>query len=252
MRRVVIRQPPKPPAAKSAPAQDVQPKFDTSDSLPCAPPPDPPPVKVEVTPPPPQGGVLPNVTLPTAPDEPAAAPPPAPVAAPPTRWTVADVIRRVHEAVAIEPAIRYANGHGGRRPDASTPADRAGLLDCSGLVAWCNHYDRYDEDDYYWRYTDSIEADAKRVGGRRDEFDLLAEPRVGCIVVYGAGPLVGHTGICVRLPEGRWRGTPAQWSEARFGHCSMSNDARGRAVAITGGAGFHRHGAIFAWYKALA
>lgn len=166
-----------------------------------------------------------------------------------TKWTAAEAVESALAAAAVEPPIRYGLGHGGTDPDAPSPADAKGLLDCSGFACWALGLPR--KVDCYWRYTDSIEADARHAGGKHDEFDQIAAPRPGCLVVYGAGPKIGHVGVVVAVPDGRWNGTPAQWSALRVAHCSVSNDRRGRAVAVTGATGFGRHGAIFAWYRDL-
>lgn len=152
----------------------------------------------------------------------------------------ADVVVRAREAAAIRPAIRYHLGAGGRRPGATTPADAQGRCDCSGFAAWCLGIDRKTAAGV-WLNTDEIERDARTAGGL---FDRLAEPRVGCLVVYGAGPKIGHVGVVVETPlQWTW-----MWATLRVIHCA----AHVPAIRETDAAGFGRHGAIFAWYRDLA
>lgn len=102
---------------------------------------------------------------------------------------VRDVLARCR--ASLEFGVRYKLGAGGRDPTAATPANAAGLCDCSGFAAWANHHDRK-RSDGTWSYTDSIEADARKPGGY---YERILVPVPGCVIVYGAGPKVGHVGI---------------------------------------------------------
>ena len=111
---------------------------------------------------------------------------------------------------------RYCLGAGGRDPAAARPFgpcakpdvhthEHAGpvFADCSGFVAWCVQHRRVvDVDpgpkrDDVWFYTDTLEADA---GPRPIKGDLgdgvpWAQAEPGDLIVYGAGPKIGHVGI---------------------------------------------------------
>jgi hypothetical protein len=102
---------------------------------------------------------------------------------------VRDVLARCR--ASLEFGVRYKLGAGGRDLTAASPANAAGLCDCSGFVAWANHHDRK-RSDGTWSYTDSIEADARKPGGY---YERILVPLPGCVIVYGAGPKVGHVGI---------------------------------------------------------
>jgi hypothetical protein len=162
------------------------------------------------------------------------------------RWTT-----EIHnEAAAVARAklhvgrLKYVLGLGGRYPQAETPETKNGKTgcDCSGFVAWCFGYDRYQEHFPFggWINTDAMIFAARRGGEWFDETEL---PHVGSLVVFpgidlnkdGARERVGHVGV-VSAIEG---GSGSIWERMKVIHCSSGNQKRfGYAVAETNGGVF--------------
>src|SRR6185369_3844953 len=98
-------------------------------------------------------------------------------------------VMNVSEALArarsmIGKGIKYKLGRGGLNPAAPTPADKAGLCDCSGFVCWCLGLSRQNYNPAYhsnWISTASIVADVNGAGGL---FKRLKAPVPGALWVY--------------------------------------------------------------------
>jgi hypothetical protein len=103
---------------------------------------------------------------------------------------------------------RYCLGAGGRDPKAADPwgpcvhpkehshaaAGRV-FCDCSGFQAWIFGLPRKSRDGV-WFYTDALAADAAgQVKGDLGDGIPWAQAQPGDLVVYGAGPRVGHVGL---------------------------------------------------------
>lgn len=102
--------------------------------------------------------------------------------------------RALERARSIVGQGRYHLGSGGKDPTAPTPFDSDGTCDCSGFVAWCFGLPR--KHDGVWFYTDHLEADAHgQVKGDLGDGVHWTAAQPGDVVVYGAGPKTGHTGI---------------------------------------------------------
>jgi cell wall-associated NlpC family hydrolase len=120
-------------------------------------------------------------------------------------WDAAWAAEVVRRAKSCEGQGVYGLGHGGKDPSALSPLDKAGLLDCSGFLAWSWSEPRHDPDDGEdeiggdWIYTDALEADAR---GRQRFARRILPPdvRPGDGLVYGAGAKVGHCAIVVAVP----------------------------------------------------
>jgi len=158
----------------------------------------------------------------------------------------AHLVARVRSAIGR--ATRYSLGKGGKDPASAHPADAEGRCDCSGLVDWVLGLEARRYPDGRWAYTDSLEADARKAGEKGGILEPLATPEPGCVVVYGAGPRVGHCGIVTEL-----QATPPHWDSARpvfkVVHCSLSSYRRhGDAIRETWGDVFVAHGARFGRY----
>jgi hypothetical protein len=146
---------------------------------------------------------------------------------------VRDVLARAR--AALELVIDYELGTGGRTPHDSSPASLSGQCDCSGFVAWCQFHDRKRLDGS-WRFTDSIEADARTDGG---EYDRILVPRPGCVIVYGASKKIGHVGIVSQVLASATALAVMTRREVlkaiRVIHCASGNRGRtsaGKATAI--------------------
>ena len=88
----------------------------------------------------------------------------------------------------------YRLGAGGKHPDAPDPFEE-GKCDCSGFLAWCFALPRK-SDEGVWFYTDQLEADARgEVRGDLGDGVAWDDRQPGDLIVYGAGPRVGHCGI---------------------------------------------------------
>lgn len=169
---------------------------------------------------------------------------------------VRDVLARCR--AAMELVVDYELGHGGRDPRAASPADANGQSDCSGFTAWACHHDRR-RTDGTWVNTDSVERDARTEGG---DYDRILVPRPGCLIVYGAGPKVGHIGIVSQVlasATGLAVMTRREVLKAiRVIHCASGNRGRtstGKATAIreTDGVAFggDRDDCCFALYRGV-
>lgn len=97
--------------------------------------------------------------------------------------------------------VGYGLGFGGKDPTAPHPYEydeHTGVwrCDCSGGVCWAWELPRKDPETGIWNNTDKLEADAR--GQVKHDLGLEVpweEALAGDIVVYGAGPRVGHTGL---------------------------------------------------------
>lgn len=119
---------------------------------------------------------------------------------------------------AINNGIKYKLGEGGLNPNISLPTTNK-LCDCSGFVCWVVGLSRKSEIPFYkkhggWIYTDSIVADINSNAGI---FEKIRTPEPGCIVVYGAGSKIGHTGIVSKVSNGLME---------KVIHCSSGNDKK--------------------------
>jgi cell wall-associated NlpC family hydrolase len=148
------------------------------------------------------------------------------------------LVERARSAIGA-PTV-YRLGKGGRRPGAAHPRDAAGLLDCSGFVAWVMGLDRYQPaNPRYkainggWINTDAIVRDATMGPGPGQLFRRVEVAEPGDVLVYGSyrdasgTRRVGHCGIVV---------VGGDWSRMRVVHCSASNGRRGDAIQETGAA----------------
>ena len=119
---------------------------------------------------------------------------------------------------AINKGIRYKLGQGGMNPSAELPTANK-LCDCSGFVCWVIGVSRKTDIPFYkkhggWIYTDSMVADINSNAGI---FEKITTPEPGCIVVYGAGAKIGHTGIVSKVVNG---------TMDKVIHCSSGNDKK--------------------------
>jgi hypothetical protein len=153
---------------------------------------------------------------------------------------VRDVLARCR--ASLELGVRYKLGAGGRDPTAASPANAAGLCDCSGFEAWRLFHDRKTSSGHWWN-TDSIEADARKAGGG---YTRIALPILGCTIVYGAGSKIGHVGGVDECPppEVAAKMTWRELMEAiRVIHCAgrdrgRTSDGRKSAIIRTDGIAF--------------
>jgi hypothetical protein len=157
--------------------------------------------------------------------------------------TVDDMLARRAHAESLRD-IAYGLGCGGRDPDAASPADRDGRLDCSGYTCWLHRLDRLQvvDGDEVWLGTGGIIADAT---GKRLWYTQIDRPEVGALLVYAsdgkAGRPYGHVGMIVG-------GLPAEWDpkDAALWKALQVTDChgpRGRkpGVMTVSGAGWGRH-----------
>lgn len=104
--------------------------------------------------------------------------------------------RRLERARSVVGQGRYHLGSGGKNPQAPHPFDSDGTCDCSGLVCWVLELPRKDPATGVWRNTDQLEADARgQVRGDIGDGVPWEDAQPGDVIVYGAGPKIGHTGI---------------------------------------------------------
>lgn len=172
--------------------------------------------------------------------------------------TPSDTVARARQHVG-DKACKYQLGDGGTTPESMVPWDSDGGLDCSGFVAWCLGYDRYqqigDKPKGYWLNTDVI-----RAGGRND-FVEVDRPAPGVLLVYGRHPFgkkpyIGHVGMIVSVPA-EWDSDEVPcWHALQVAHCHGPNGRR-PGIEITGAYGWylHRHrmgGTRFMLYKDFA
>lgn len=131
-------------------------------------------------------------------------------------------------ALARSMRITYSLGRGGRDPEAASPADARGRLDCSGLTCWIDEIDRrqllnaprgVDPDAWVdmdgdgdldpamerWLGTSGIMNDAI---GPMHWYEPIDRPELGCLVVYAADPKAGRSYGHVEMVTG---GLPAEW-----------------------------------------
>lgn len=167
--------------------------------------------------------------------------------------TPAEIVARARSARGQ--GIGYELGCGGTDPKKPHPGARSKKwpksvrlwCDCSGLVDWALGIVGR-QHDKRWYNTDAIEADAKKPGGI---FDRVTAEQVlpGDVVVYGAGPAIGHTGIVTANPYAAPFGTERWWKDLRVVHCSSGNWRRYRdAIRETTGLAFRRPDTVFARY----
>jgi hypothetical protein len=137
--------------------------------------------------------------------------------------------------------------------------------DCSGFVAWCLGYDRY-QPDLFSTYGGWVSVDSAIIDARtsRQWFDLTEKPQAGDLIAYpsidvnhdGSRDRVGHIGMVVE--------TAGAMRLMQVAHCSKGNDRRiGRAIAATDGTPWaasgtykgmarNSYGAVFLSYKRFA
>jgi LysM repeat protein len=116
---------------------------------------------------------------------------------------------------AIGKKIKYTLGAGGINPSLELPTSN-NECDCSGFVCWVLGLSRKTTIPFYqkfggWIYTDSMEVDVNSSAGI---FEKINIPEVGCIVVYGAGPKIGHVGIVSEVENEKMK---------KVIHCSSGN-----------------------------
>jgi hypothetical protein len=140
---------------------------------------------------------------------------------------VADMLARAVHARSLT-NIAYGLGRGGRDPDAASPADHRGRLDCSGLTCWMHRLDRrqllaaargdrpavwvdldgdgeLDPAVVAWLGTGGIITDAL---GRRRWYEPIDRPELGALLVYAADKAAGRGWGHVGMVTG---GLPAEW-----------------------------------------
>lgn len=122
---------------------------------------------------------------------------------------------------AVNCNILYKLGKGGIYPSDALPS-RDQFCDCSGFVCWVLGLARKTDIPFYrqfggWIFTDSMVADIESTAGI---FERLNRPEPGCIVVYGAGPRIGHVGLVSEVNNGTMK---------KVIHCSAGNSRRHNA-----------------------
>lgn len=143
--------------------------------------------------------------------------PPDPVFIIPTKQSL--LVLRARSVVNCK--IQYQLGKGGMYPSDALPS-KDQFCDCSGFVCWVLGLARKTSIPFYrqfggWIFTDSMVADIESTAGI---FERLNRPESGCIVVYGAGPRIGHVGIVSEVKNG---------SMKKVIHCSAGNSRRHNA-----------------------
>ncbi len=116
---------------------------------------------------------------------------------------------------AVGKKIKYKLGEGGINPSLALPTSN-NECDCSGFICWVLGLSRKTTIPFYqkyggWIFTDSMEKDVISSAGI---FEKLNIPEVGCIVVYGAGPKIGHVGIVSEVENEKMK---------KVIHCSSGN-----------------------------
>lgn len=118
----------------------------------------------------------------------------------------ARAVKRMLEAYAWQEEQRgkgvdvgYGMGKGGKNPKAPHPFEEVSpgvwRCDCSGAVDWAWELER-EPVKGIWLNTDRLEADARGQVKHDLGYEVPWEQALaGDVVVYGAGPLVGHTGL---------------------------------------------------------
>ena len=145
---------------------------------------------------------------------------------------------------AINKGIRYELGKGGMNATAKFPDDRK-LCDCSGFVCWILGISRKTNFPFYkkfggWIFTDSMVEDINSSSGI---FEKLHVPVPGCIVVYGAGPKIGHVGLVSEVTEGKMK---------KVIHCSSTNDNKFKdSIQETSPAVFDRADTVFGKFTGI-
>ncbi len=139
---------------------------------------------------------------------------------------------------AVGKGIRYELGGGGMNPASALPASN-NRCDCSGFVCWVLGLSRKTDLPFYqkfggWIYTDSMVEDINSQAGI---FERITTPEIGCIVVYGAGPKIGHVGMVSEVGNGEMK---------KVIHCSAGNDKKFKdAIQETSPAVFNRADAVW-------
>lgn len=134
-------------------------------------------------------------------------------------WTPEQTVAR---ARSMKGQGTYSGGKGGRNPDAPTPFDAAGRVDCSRFVDWCFGLDVF-QDEAGWLDTDGIIKRAKSKDWP-EILRIVEVPEVGDCLVYGdwrddKGAIrQGHAAIVVESTP-RW----GRWGEVKIIHASTSN-----------------------------
>jgi hypothetical protein len=176
---------------------------------------------------------------------------------------VADMLLRAAHARSIK-SIAYGLGKGGRDPDAQSPADRDGRLDCSGLTCWLHRLDRRQvvDGDEVWLGTGGIIADAHCCApgtgpcpqcenklrlhrGKRRWYAEVDRPELGDLLVYASdkkgGRPYGHVGMVTGGLPSEWDPkVPSCWKALEVTDCHGPNGRRPGVTLVTG-SGWGRH-----------
>ncbi len=141
-------------------------------------------------------------------------------------------------------SIAYGLGKGGRDPDAKSPADKDGRLDCSGLTCWLHRLDRLQmvDGEEVWLGTGGIIADAQ---GHRRWYEPIERPELGALLVYASdkqrGRPYGHVGMVTGGLPCEWDPkNPACWKALQVTDCHGPNGRR-PGVTTVSGAGWGKH-----------
>jgi hypothetical protein len=173
----------------------------------------------------------------------------------------ADMLDRAAAARRLT-TIAYGFGRGGRDPDAASPADARGRLDCSGLTCWLHRLDRrqllaaargarpdvwvdldgdgdLDPAIEAWIGTGGIITDAL---GPRCWYEPIERPELGALLVYAAdnerGRAYGHVGMVTGGLPVEWDPRSlALWRGLEVTDCHGPN-GRQPGVMVVSGAGW--------------
>lgn len=169
----------------------------------------------------------------------------APLVEPDTGPEMDDMPESVRRARSMVGRGVYCLGAGGKDPAAPTPfsgcahkehrhhSAREIFSDCSGFVAWCCGFTRQHAESKWWRNTDGLEADARGDVPGDLGFEVpWAQAEPGDLLVYGAGPRIGHVGIVSESDDA---------GPVKVIHCSSSGRV---AVKETGPEIFDRNHAL--------
>jgi hypothetical protein len=155
----------------------------------------------------------------------------------------ADQLLRAAHARSLK-SIAYGLGKGGRDPDADSPADKDGRLDCSGLTCWIDRLDRLQivNGKEVWLGTGGIIADATT---DRSFYEKIDRPELGCLLVYASdkkgGRPYGHVGMVTGGLPAEWDPTaPACWKSLEVTDCHGPNGRR-PGVTLVNGSGWGKN-----------